>query len=64
MAECILEAELTSHLGYEKHAPDCRNRDNSHNGKTTKTLKGETGDLPVELPRNREGFFDPKLVRK
>ncbi len=50
MAERILEAELTDHLGYEKHAPDGRNRGNSRNGKTTKTLKDETGDLPVEIP--------------
>ena len=64
MAERILEAELTDHLGYEKHAPDGRNRGNSRNGKTTKTLKDETGDLPVEIPRDREGTFDPKLIRK
>ena len=64
MAERILEAELTDHLGYEKHAPDGRNRGNSRNGKTTKTLKDDKGDLPVEIPRDREGSFDPKLIRK
>ena len=64
MAERILEAELTEHLGYEKHAPDGRNRGNSRNGKTTKTLKDGRGDLPVEIPRDREGSFDPKLIRK
>ncbi len=64
MAERILEAELTEHLGYEKHAPDGRNRGNSRNGKTTKTLKDQTGDLPVEIPRDREGTFDPRLIRK
>ena len=64
MAERILEAELTDHLGYEKHAPDGRNRGNSRNGKTTKTLKDDKGALPVEIPRDREGSFDPKLIRK
>ena len=64
MAERILETELTDHLGYEKHAPDGRNRGNSRNGKTTKTLKDDKGDLPVEIPRDREGSFDPKLIRK
>ncbi len=64
MAERILEAELTDHLGYEKHAPDGRNRGNSRNGKTTKTLKDDRGDLPVDIPRDREGSFDPKLIRK
>ena len=56
--------KLTDHLGYEKHAPDGRNRGNSRNGKTTKTLKDDKGDLPVEIPRDREGSFDPKLIRK
>jgi len=64
MAERILETELTDHLGYAKHAPDGRNHGNSRNGKTTKTLKDQTGDLPVDIPRDREGSFDPKLIRK
>ena len=64
IAERILEAELTDHLGYEKHAAGGRNRGNSRNGKTTKTLKNDKGDLPVEIPRDREGSFDPKLFRK
>ena len=64
MTERILDAELTDHLGYEKHAPDGRNRGNSRNGKTTKTLKDDKGDLPVEIPWDREGSFNPKLIRK
>ena len=64
MAERILEAELTDHLGYEKHAPDGRNRATSRNGKTTKTLKDDNGDLPVDIRRDREDSFDPKLIRK
>lgn len=64
MAERILEAELTDHLGYEKHGSDGHNRGNSRNGKTTKTLKDDKGHLPIEIPRDRAGSFDPKLIRK
>ena len=44
--------------------PDGRNHGKSRNGKTTKTLKDQTGDLPVEIPRDHEGSFDPKLICK
>ena len=40
------------------------NRGNSRNGKTAKTLRDDKGDLPVEIPRDREGTFDPKPIRK
>ncbi|MCH8479669.1 MAG: IS256 family transposase, partial [Wenzhouxiangella sp.] len=62
--ERALEGELTAHLGYEKHAPEGRNRGNSRNGKSTKRLKTETGELELEIPRDREGSFDPVLVPK
>jgi putative transposase len=64
MAERILETELTDHLGYEKDAPEGRGSGNSRNGKTTKTLKDEKGEVPIDIPRDREGSFDPKLIRK
>jgi putative transposase len=48
--ERALEGELTAHLGYEKHAPEGRNRGNSRNGKSTKRLKTETGELALEIP--------------
>ena len=63
-AELIPETELTDHLGYEKHAPDGRNRGNSRNGKTTKMLKDYKDDLPVEIPRDRQGSYSHKLIRK
>jgi len=62
--ERALEGELTAHLGYEKHAPEGRDRGNSRNGKSTKRLKTETGELELEIPRDREGSFDPVLVPK
>ena len=65
MAERILKAELTDHLGYEKHAPDGRNRGNSRNDKTTKTLKDDRGALPVEIPPGPRGLLrsqaDPQV---
>ena len=62
--ERALEGELTAHLGYEKHAPEGRNRGNSRNGKSTKRLKTETGELELEIPRDRDASFDPVLVPK
>jgi putative transposase len=59
-----LQAELTHHLGYEKHAPSGRGTGNSRNGSTSKTLKTELGDMPVEVPRDRAGTFEPQLVKK
>ena len=62
--ERALQAELTHHLGYGKYAPEGRNTGNSRNGKTKKTLIGEAGELPIETPRDREGSFEPVIVRK
>ena len=55
---------MTDHLGYKKHAPNGRNRGNSRNGKNAKTLKDGKADLPVEIPRDREGSSDPKRTCK
>lgn len=62
--ERALQAEMTDHLGYEKHDPVGQNTGNSRNGKTTKSLKGEFGELPLETPRDRNGSFEPKIVAK
>jgi putative transposase len=64
LIERALEAELTDHLGYEKHASDGRGSGNSRNGTSGKTLKTEQGDLPLEIPRDRQGDFEPMLVAK
>ena len=64
LMERALEGELTDHLGYEKHALEGRNRGNSRNGRTKKRVKTGTGELDLEIPRDRESTFDPKLVRK
>ena len=64
LIERALEAELTDHLGYDKHAADGRGSGNSRNVTSGKTLKTEQGDLPLEIPRDRQGDFEPLLVAK
>lgn len=62
--ERTLAAELTHHLGYKKHSPDGKHTGNARNGTTGKTLKSDLGDLPIEVPRDRNGEFEPQLVKK
>lgn len=62
--ETALNAELTEHLGYDKHAPEGRETGNSRNGGMPKTLKGKHGPVAIETPRDRNGTFEPQLVRK
>lgn len=62
--ERAMQAELTDHLGYEKHDAAGDNSGNSRNGKSKKTLKGDFGNLPLEVPRDRNSTFDPKIVPK
>jgi hypothetical protein len=62
--ERALQAEMTDHLGYEKHDPADHHRGNSRNGNSQKTLKGEFGELELETPRDRRATFDPKIVAK
>jgi len=64
LVERALEGELTDHLGYGKHAREGRNRDNSRNGRTHKRVKTATRELALEVPRDRAGTFEPKLVEK
>lgn len=60
--ETALNAELDEHLGYEKHK-DNTNK-NSRNGRSSKTLKTEAGQIELETPRDRDGSFEPQLVKK
>lgn len=64
LIETALEAEITDHVGYEKHSPDGRGSGNSRNGKTSKRILAPDGELEIEVPRDRNGDFEPKLVRK
>ena len=63
--EAALDEEMAEHLGYDKHAPEGRNRGNSRNGKRSKTLLTDScGEIEVEVPRDRDGSFEPQLVKK
>jgi putative transposase len=62
--ERAMNAELTDHLGYEKHDPVGHKSGNSRNGKTSKKLKGDFGEIDLETPRDRNGSFEPKIVAK
>jgi len=57
-----LEAEITEHLGYEPHAVEGRGSGNSRNGRYPKTVRTEVGDVRVEVPRDRNGTFEPVTV--
>jgi putative transposase len=62
--EAALGAEMEAHLGYAKHDPQGHHSGNSRNGYSDKTLKGEHGEVTIEVPRDRNGTFEPQLVRK
>lgn len=64
LIERVLEGELTHHLGYEKHDPVGNNSGNSRNGKSSKTLKGQEGELALAVPRDRNGAYEPQFIRK
>lgn len=64
LVERALQAEMTEHLGHDKHSPVNNTAGNTRNGKSTKTLKGDFGALPIEIPRDRHGSFEPQLIPK
>jgi putative transposase len=59
-----LATELTEHLGYEKGDPAGRGSPNSRNGTTGKTVATEVGEVRLDVPRDRVGSFEPRLVPK
>ena len=64
LVERALQAEMAEHLGHGKNEPVANPRGNTRNGKSKKTLKGEFGELPIEIPRDRDGSFEPQIVPK
>ena len=64
LVERALQAELTTHLGYEKHSLEGHNSGNTRNGTSSKQLKGEFGEVQIEVRRDRQASFEPKLVAK
>lgn len=64
MIEKMLEKELEGHLGYIKHSSKGHRSGNSRNGKTSKTVHSNYGAIDINVPRDRQGNFDPQVVRK
>ena len=64
LVERTMQAELTEHLGYEKHDQSKKQAENRRNGKTTKELRTDQGPMPVEIPRVRDGSFEPQMIPK
>jgi len=60
--EQMLEAELTAHLGYPRHAPEGHNSGNSRNGKRTRQLRTSSGDTTIQVPRDRNSTFQSPLL--
>ena len=64
LLERAMAAELTEHVGYEKHEAAGDGSGNSRNGTSAKTIRGTFGTLPIEVPRDRNGTFEPQIVSK
>ena len=64
IVERALQDELAIHLGHDKHEAVANEHGNTRNGSSAKTLKGDFGALPIDIPRDRDGSFDPQLIAK
>src|SRR6266498_2578617 len=64
LLERAMAAEMTEHVGYEKHDAAGNKSGNSRNGNSAKTLKGSFGTMPIEVPRDRNGTFEPQIIEK
>ena len=64
MFEAMLQGEMDSHLGYESNDHGPKNTDNRRNGYISKTVKSVYGDIPVEVPRDRDASFEPQAIPK
>src|SRR5947208_12317360 len=64
LVERAMNAELSHHLGYEKHSAEGRGSGNNRNGKSRKKVQGDFGAVEIEVPRDRNGIYDPKIIPK
>ena len=64
LVERALQAEMAEHLGHAKNESVANPAGNTRNGKSKKTLKGDFGELPIEIPHDRHGSFEPQIVTK
>ena len=64
LVENMLDQEMSEHLGYEKYDGENKPSSNSRNGKSKKTVRSSSGEIELEIPRDREGNFSPQVVKK
>lgn len=64
ISERALKGELTTHLGYDKHSIEGNHSGNSRNGYSSKMIKGEFGETEIEVPRDRNGSYEPRFIGK
>src|SRR6267142_5124804 len=64
LLERAMAAEMTEHVGYEKHDTVGNKSGNSRNGNSAKSLKGSFGTMAIEVPRDRNGTFEPQIIEK
>jgi len=62
--EAALEAEMSEHLGYEKHEPKGKGSGNSRNGRNSKRVRTNHSELEIDIPRDRNSEFEPQLIKK
>ena len=62
--ETVAQVELEEHLGYKKHDSENRNTDNYRNGVGSKKVRGDFGEVVVEVPRDRKNTFEPQIIKK
>lgn len=61
--EAALKGELENHLGYPKNGAIPEKTGNSRNGYSQKTVKTSMGDVPIQIPRDRESTFEPQIIK-
>lgn len=64
MFKAMLQGEMDSHLGYESNDHGPKNTDNRHNGYTSRTIKSSYGEIPVEVPRDRDSSSEHRAIPK
>ncbi len=64
VVERALAAEMSEHLGHGKNKPVINESGNARNGKSKKTIRGDFGEMPIDVPRDRQGSFEPQLIPK
>ena len=64
LLERVLEAEMTEHLGHDSGGIVINAEGNTRNGVGKKTVKGELGEIELDIPRDRQGEFEPQLIKK